>query len=83
MTLWSETDMKTILRRVLREAEVLAASGYKKTQLDQLISEGRFPAPIKLSPGGRARGWYEDEIIAYQLERMAERDAELKAKKRA
>ena len=69
------------VRTVLRIDKVLAASGYSKNQLEYLVSEGKFPAPFKLSPGGRARGWYEDEIIAYQTARTAERDAELAAKK--
>jgi prophage regulatory protein len=73
--------MKPILRRVLRIDDVIAASGYSKNQLEELISEGRFPAPFKLSPGGRARGWYEDEIITYQTARTAERDAALAATK--
>jgi len=66
--------MKT-LRTILREPAVLKAVGYKPTQLDELIRQGKFPTPILLSPGGRARGWFEDEIIAYQEERAAERDA--------
>ena len=68
------------LRTILREPEVLKASGYKKTQLDELINQGKFPAPIALSPGGRAKGWFEDEIIAHQEARQAERDAARAAK---
>jgi prophage regulatory protein len=62
------------LRRILRKPEVLKACGYKATQLDLLVSQGKFPAPIRLSEGGRATGWFEDEIIQYQEERIAERD---------
>jgi prophage regulatory protein len=62
------------LRRILRKREVLAASGYRQTQLDELIDQGKFPAPIHLSEGGRALGWFEDEIIAHQEARAAERD---------
>ena len=57
--------MKT-LRQILREPAVLKDCGYKKTQLDEKIKEGKFPAPITLSEGGRARGWFEDEVIAHQ-----------------
>jgi prophage regulatory protein len=70
--------VKPLLRRILREPEVLQASGYRKTQLDLLIQQGKFPKPIRLSEGGRARGWFEDEIIAFQEARRAERDAEPK-----
>lgn len=73
--------MKPILRRVLRKPEVLAASGYRATQLDLLIEQGRFPRPFRLSEGGRALGWYEDEIIAFQQARIAERDREAKSKR--
>jgi predicted DNA-binding transcriptional regulator AlpA len=66
--------MKT-LRTILREPAVLKACGYKSTQLQELIDQGKFPTPILLSPGGRAGGWFEDEIIAYQEQRAAERDA--------
>jgi predicted DNA-binding transcriptional regulator AlpA len=69
--------VKPLLRRILREPEVLAASGYRKTQLDVLIQQGKFPKPIKLSEGGRARGWFEDEIIQFQEARRAERDAQV------
>ena len=69
-------NQKPLLRRVLREPEVLAASGYRKTQLDLLIQQDKFPKPIRLSEGGRARGWFEDEIIAFQEARRAERDAD-------
>ena len=70
--------MKRQLQRILREPEVLAATGYKKTQLDELINQGKLPAPIRLSEGGRARGWFEDEIISHQEARRAERDREVK-----
>jgi len=73
--------VKTILRRVLRKPEVLAASGYRPTQLDLLIEQGKFPRPFRLSEGGRALGWYEDEIIAFQQARIAERDREAKSKR--
>ena len=68
------------LRKVLRKPEVLAASGYKSTQLDELIKQGRFPAPFRLTEGGRAVGWFEDEIIAHQTARATARDRELKRK---
>ena len=66
--------MKPRLRRVLRRPEVLAVSGYKPTQLDELIKQGKFPAPVRLSKGGRAVGWFEDELVAYQEARAAERE---------
>jgi prophage regulatory protein len=64
----------TTLQRILREPEVLRATGYKRTQLQELIDRGVFPRPIALSPGGRARGWIESEVAEYQAARIAERD---------
>jgi predicted DNA-binding transcriptional regulator AlpA len=65
----------TRLRTILREPAVLKATGYGKTQLAELVDQGKFPAPIALSPGGRAKGWFEDEVIQYQEQRAAERNA--------
>ncbi len=70
--------MKLVLRRVLRKPAVLEATGYKSTQLDLLISQGKFPKPIRLSEGGRAMGWLEDEVSEYQQARIAEREREVK-----
>jgi prophage regulatory protein len=67
--------VKPRLQRILRKRDVLAASGYKPTQLDELIKQGKFPAPIHLSEGGRAVGWFEDEVASHQEARRAERDA--------
>src|SRR4029077_7662176 len=75
--------VKPTLRKILRGPEVLKACGYKESQLDEKIKEGKFPAPITLSEGGRARGWFEDEIIAYQEARRQERDAKLAAARAA
>lgn len=43
-----------------RLAEVEAITGLKKTALYQLMAEGEFPRPYKLS--GRAVGWKKSEI---------------------
>jgi len=61
---------------------VLAASGYRPTQLEELIKAGKFPASFALSEGGRARGWFEDEIITHQEARRAERDREAAKRKK-
>lgn len=48
--------------------------GWSRSTLYQKISEGLFPAPVKLDASGRAVGWPEREIAAYQQERIAARD---------
>jgi predicted DNA-binding transcriptional regulator AlpA len=61
--------------RILRLPAVLAFSGYGKSQLDEKIKAGEFPAPIKLSDSGRAVGWLEEELTAWREARKAKRSA--------
>ena len=58
---------------ILRLPDVERASGLKRSQIYELIDQGAFPAPIKL--GGRAVGWLQREMTAWQQKRIAERDA--------
>jgi prophage regulatory protein len=70
--------MTTKLRRFLREPEVIRLCGYGRSQLADLIARGEFPKPIRLSDTGRAKAWIEDEIIDWQIARMAERERKVK-----
>jgi len=63
------------LLRVIRLSELPAYVGLQRTQIDELIRRGEFPRPMKLSDTGRAKGWLEHEIIAWQQERLAKRGA--------
>jgi len=56
---------------ILRRKQVEARVGLRRSSLYQRISEGSFPAPIKL--GGRAVGWIEAEITEWLANRVAER----------
>ena len=56
----------------MRKPEVVRAVGYSSVQIDFLIADKKFPRPFKLSKGGKAVGWWEDEIISYQQERAKE-----------
>jgi prophage regulatory protein len=40
----------------------------------RLIAAGKFPRPVKVSPG--RNGWPDYEIDQYQEQRIAERDAD-------
>jgi hypothetical protein len=40
--------------------------GYGTTQLDERIRSGDVPPPCRLSPNGRATGWFGRTIIEYQ-----------------
>jgi prophage regulatory protein len=68
------------LHKIIRLRELPDYVGLKRSQIDALIIKGEFPRPIKLSDGGRAKGWLEHEIIAWQQERLAKRDADIGTK---
>ena len=51
---------KTI--RTLRMRDLPSKVGYQPSTIYGLISQGKFPKPSKLSPGGRAAGWLETDI---------------------
>lgn len=52
--------MKTQPTRLIRLPEVLKRTGYGKAWIYRLISEGRFPAPVKI--GIRSIAFVECEI---------------------
>lgn len=58
-------------RRVLRRKQLTQFVGLRHTAIDDLIKAGNFPKPIPL--GERSVGWLEDEIAAWQAERIAQR----------
>ena len=45
---------------------------YSRMHVDRLEKAGRFPKRVQLGPNSVA--WVEDEIIAWQAERIAARD---------
>ena len=47
-------------RRLIRLPEVRGLTGLSKSSIYASIAEGTFPAQIPL--GGRAVGWYEDDV---------------------
>jgi prophage regulatory protein len=64
------------LRRVLRKAELPQFVGLRRSVIDEMVREGKFPRPVKL--GARAVAWLADEVAEWQAARIAERDAELR-----
>lgn len=60
--------------RLLREPQVIAATGYSRATIRRLAKLGQFPAPLKLGIGqGGAIAWREDEIIGWVNARQAGR----------
>jgi predicted DNA-binding transcriptional regulator AlpA len=66
-------DTPPRLNRLIRETELPAYAGLRRTQIAELIKAGEFPAPIALSDAGRAKAWVESELVAWQLSRIAKR----------
>jgi prophage regulatory protein len=61
---------------VSRRKTVEARTGLSRSSIYKGISEGTFPAPIKL--GARAVGWLDHEITAFIEARVAESRADVK-----
>jgi prophage regulatory protein len=61
--------------RILRLPAVIELTGLGRSAIYQAIARGRFPRPVPLAPGNRARGWLASEIAAHQQRCVAERDA--------
>jgi predicted DNA-binding transcriptional regulator AlpA len=65
---------RPVLLRIIRKRDLPAFTGLQRTAIEELIKRGEFPKPFPLSDSGRAVGWIEDEIIAWQHKRLATRD---------
>jgi prophage regulatory protein len=67
-----------VVQRIFRRSQLPEITGYNSVYIHELIAAGKFPRPIPLG-GGRAVGWLENDIIQWQRERIAERDAQAPA----
>jgi predicted DNA-binding transcriptional regulator AlpA len=52
--------------RVVRRKDLPKYIGKRHTEIDLMIRNGEFPPGVLVSDGGRARIWFEDEIVAWQ-----------------
>jgi prophage regulatory protein len=66
---------RPLLLRIIRKRDLPAYTGLRRTSIEELIKRGEFPKPIPLSDSGRAIGWVEHVVIAWQHKRLARRDA--------
>ena len=57
--------------RIIRMRELIEKVGYARSTIYALIKDGRFPAPFRLAPNGRAIGWFEDTIDQWLRDRAA------------
>ena len=60
--------------RFMRLTEVIRDTGLGRSSIYKRIAEGEFPKPVPL--GGRTVGRVSDEIEAWILERIEERDCQ-------
>ena len=56
--------------KIIRMNELVNEVGYAKSTIHALAKDGQFPAPFKLTPNGRAIGWFEETIDQW-LQEMA------------
>jgi len=59
------------LFKILREKQLPEYVGLMSTTINHLVKSGEFPAPIALNDSGRAKGWLEADIAAWQAARIA------------
>ena len=55
--------------RVLRMQSVCEKVGLGRSSIYELIAQGQFPRPFRLTPGGRAVGWFEADLDAWLMSR--------------
>jgi prophage regulatory protein len=65
------------LHKIIRRRDLPEFTGLQRTQLSELIARGEFPRPIPLSDSGRAVGWLWHEVVGWQRQRLAKRDADI------
>ena len=59
--------------RILRLPAVIERVGLCRAAIYKAVADGRFPAPVPLASGCRARGWLEHEITDHLKHCAAER----------
>lgn len=68
----TDTAAAPRLQRVIRLRDLPDFVGLRRTAIEGLIAAGKFPKPIRLSE--RSMAWVENDLIAWQQARIAERD---------
>lgn len=71
------------LERWISKSEVLTLITLKKTALEKMVREGRFPPPIPLNAAHNRVAWPESEVIAWQQAQLSGRHRRLAAREAA
>jgi prophage regulatory protein len=65
-------DVKLDSHRIVRMQEVTERVALKPSTIYGMVQVGKFPAPFKIIPGGRAAGWMLQDIEAWLRMRASE-----------
>jgi prophage regulatory protein len=55
--------------RIVRPEEARGRLGVSRAKFFDMISNGQFPKPFVIVPGGRAVGWLDSDVDAWILRR--------------
>ena len=72
-----ERETEPQLEEVIRESELHRYDGMRSTRRTELIAQGLYPKPVRLST--RRKAWLKSEIARWQAARVAERDGARKS----
>jgi prophage regulatory protein len=67
------TNMQRLQKMIPKKELGAYTGGLKRTAIEDLVKRGEFPKPVRLSE--RRLAWIESELVAWQQERIARRDA--------
>jgi prophage regulatory protein len=70
----------TELVKILRRREVERFTGLRRSSIYEGMGDGTFPRAITI--GRKSIGWLESEIIAWQQQRIAQRNARFTTSRR-
>ena len=56
------SEPTSIPDNIVRKMHAAPVVGLSKTRIEALVREGKFPAPFKLTDGGRASGWLRSTL---------------------
>jgi predicted DNA-binding transcriptional regulator AlpA len=63
------------LNRIIRARDLPTWTGLGRTRIQELIASGELPKPFPLTDNGRAKGIFEDDLIAWQRRRSTDGSA--------
>ena len=66
--------MLTKLSKMIKHGELPQYSGCGLTKTDAMIVAKEFPSGIPMTPNGKQLRWAEEELLAWQNERLAMRN---------